>query len=361
MTPTKFVATVLVSFSLHAQLVAQETREPKTTESVPKPADDNFLAWPADADRVVCHVGGKDYSLRAVLSHIAERHYPPMLRLMETPAGISYLRSPRIAEWVRTFTDIKTLELEAASRGIDYEQVKETLGEALRRDFQVWLNDYTSRREREGAPIEFTQERVNLLLTDYQRDEGMRSEATGWLDVLIPTIAPDQNGDVREFYESHPEYFGGVLTIAQILVENRDPRTMQLLGEKQRQAAWAKVADIQSRLVEDGSNFEEVARLLSDDRRSARNGGRLDGVRRIDPRLPAILCRTAWGLKDGEVSAPFESQYGIHIVKRVSYRHLYYIVYNDKIAAEVAETMRRVQQEDLLFRARAKFNATLRY
>lgn len=357
MSSTKFASSTVAALCLVLAAPAQER-----DETTPKTAiGDTLLDWPADADRVVCHVGGKDFALRDVLTHMTERHYPPMLRLMETPAGLSYLRSPRIAEWIRTFADIKTLELEAAAKGFDYEQVRDTLGEALRRDFQVWLNDYTARRERDGAPVEFTQDRINLLLSDYQRDEGMRSEAQGWLDVLVPAIPPDQNGNVREFYESHPEYFGGVLAIAQILVENRDPRTLQLLDEKKREAAWAKVADIRQRLVADGSNFEEVARLLSDDRRSARNGGRLDGVRRIDPRLPAILCRTAWALKDGEISEPFESQYGIHIVKRHSYRHLYYIVYNDKIAAEVAETMRRVQQEDLLFGARTKFNATLRY
>ena len=87
----------------------------------------------------------------------------------------------------------------------------------------------------------------------------------------------------------------------------------------------------------------------------------MSGIQRFDPRLPASVCRVAWQLRDGEISEPFESPYGIHIVKRVGYRHLYYVLFTDRIKPEIAATMRRAAQEDMLFSARERQSVVLRY
>ncbi|MBI5852671.1 MAG: peptidyl-prolyl cis-trans isomerase [Planctomycetes bacterium] len=324
-------------------------------------APSSKLVWPKDQDRAVCTVAGRDYTLKQLLEHIAERHYPPMLKLMETASGRSYLESPRLAEWVRAFADSKALELEAADRGIGFDAARDALGEALKRSFEDWLKSYRERREREGAPLELTQERVNLLLTDHQRDEGLRTEVDGWLDALVPAIPLEAHGKLRDWYEDHPQYFGGVVNVAQILIEHRDPRTLELKVGTAQAEAQKKLADVRARIAPDGANFEEVARAHSDDRRTAREGGRLDGILRFDQRLPAALCRTAWRLKDGEVSEPFESPFGIHIVKRIGYTHRYYVIFTDQIKPEIAATMRKEQQEELLFGVRERRGVTLRY
>lgn len=336
-------------------------QDPATTTAPAAEPQPQKLAWPRDAERVVCIVAGREFTLKQLLEHLAERHYPPMLKLMETASGRSYLESPRIAEWVRAFADIKALELEAQQRDVGFDAARDALGDALKRDFEGWLESYRKRRERDGAPLELTQDRINLLLTDYQRDEGLRTEVAGWLDALVPAVPLEATGKLRDYYEAYPQYFGGVVNVAQILVEHRDPRTLELRTGKELEAAWAKLADIRARIAPDGSNFEELARAHSDDRRTAREGGRLDGIRRFDERLPAALCRTAWRLRDGEVSAPFESPYGIHLLKRIGYTHNYYVIFTDKLKPEIAATMRRQEQEDLLFTAREKHAVTLRY
>ena len=48
-------------------------------------------------------------------------------------------------------------------------------------------------------------------------------------------------------------------------------------------------ADIKARLKPDGSNFEEIARLYSDDTKTGKDGGILQGVHRYDDRLPDSL------------------------------------------------------------------------
>src|SRR5690606_38213946 len=128
-----------------------------------------------------------------------------------------------------------------------------------------------------------------------------------------------------------------------------------------RREALDRVGDLMERLAPDGSNFSDLARRFSDDRRTAREGGILRNVGRFDPRLPAAICRAAWALKDGEVSEPFESPYGIHIVKRLTFRMQFYVLFTDAAKPKIAELMRKAEQEDLLFETRERLAVELHY
>lgn len=361
---TIFAALAAATAVAFAGLAAQDPQPPAEETPEPVTQDDarpQKMAWPRDRERVVCRVAGKAHTLEDMMRHIDARHYPGMLKLLETPTGQAYFEHPIMASWVRQYADVVALEATARARGIAYEDAKETLGDTLKKSFEAYLEDYVARREREGRPVELTQDRINLLLTDYQRDRGLGIEVQGWLDHLVPNVPLDATARLRKFYEDHPQYFGGVVTISQILIKHRDPRTLELKTGKALEDAYAKLADVRARLKPDGSNFEAVARRFSDDRRTGREGGRMDGIRRFDERLPAALCRTAWKLADGEISEPFESPFGIHIVKRIGYRHQYYIIFNDQIRAAVSDAMRKKGQEDTLFGAREKYGVELRY
>ena len=330
-------------------------------EEAAAPATDGRLEWPRDAERVVCVVGGEEHTLRDVLQHIGERHYPGMVALMDEVTGQAYLGSPAAATWIRQYADVRALEMEARSRGADPEQAAPLLSAALKQGFERYLERYTAIREQRGRPVELTQERVDLLLTDYQRNEGLQTEVQGWLDFLVEEVDTDNVGQLRDYYNLHPQYFGGVLTIAQIMIRHRDPDTLQLLPRAERQEAFDKLAEVRSRLGADDASFEELARRYSDDRVTAARGGVMQGVERFDDRLPAALCRTAWSLKDGEVSEPIETPYGIHLIKRIGYRHLYYILFTERIYGDIANTIRRDRQESTLFEARERHGVTLRY
>lgn len=318
-----------------------------------------LLEYPRDEERAIAEVDGREITLEEMARHIEERHRPGFRQFLSSPAGNLYFQSPAIATWVRQYADIMALTSEARYRNLDLLAAEKHLAQALKQGFEVWLQSYVESRERQGRPVTLDQERIDRLLTDYQNDFGLESEVKGWLDFLVPDDASDV--EVRDYYRDNARIFGGRMTIAHILIYDRDPLTGILLDGEAKTRAEEKLQDVRARLREDGSNFEEVARLLSDDRRTAERGGLLANVARFDPYLPAALCRTGWYLPDGEVSQPFKSRYGTHIVKKISFEMNTFILWTEEIAPQVRETMRQHRQEDLLFEMRRKRRVELLY
>lgn len=73
-------------------------------------------------------------------------------------------------------------------------------------------------------------------------------------------------------------------------------------------------------LLKNGADFDDMARRESDDTGSARNGGNLDwfSTGRMVPEFEAA----SFALTNGEVSEPFSTAYGYHIVKRLDWKQI---------------------------------------
>ncbi len=84
--------------------------------------------------------------------------------------------------------------------------------------------------------------------------------------------------------------------------------------------AAKKKAEIDSigALLAAGADFEEIAKKESEDPGSQRNGGRLNwfGAGQMVPEFE----EAAFSLQNGEVTAPFKTSYGYHIVKRLDWK-----------------------------------------
>lgn len=84
------------------------------------------------------------------------------------------------------------------------------------------------------------------------------------------------------------------------------------------QEVYKERIDSIHKALKQGANFEQLASKLSDDKGSARNGGKLPvfGTGSMVQEFENV----AFGLtEDGEISKPFKSAYGWHIVKRNEY------------------------------------------
>lgn len=348
----------------HRLLIAALLATGITAQSTESPEDGptQKMRWPEDAQRRICRVGEVTYTLSDLIDHLTKRHWPPMREFVGTAAGKLYFDHPLLARWVRQFADVKTLEDEARRREIPQERIDEALDATFEQAFALALEQYRQERQNQGRPVELTPERVESRRAEFRRHFGLQTEVDGWLNALAPLTPAEADGLLREFYTENARIFGGVVDLAQILIQHRDPRTLELLRGPAREEALAKVEDVRTRLEADGSNFEEVARILSEDRRTASRGGVLNNVERFDQRLPAAICRTAWLMADGKFTGPIETPFGLVFVKRLAFRQQYYVpIFTEDFKPTVQAGKQRLEHEDLVFDLRDRLGVKLFY
>ena len=101
----------------------------------------------------------------------------------------------------------------------------------------------------------------------------------------------------------------GKISIAQILLAVPP-------GDSQQKTITKKLADSIYSVLQQGGNFAALAKQFSDDKTTFMNGGIMPefGTAKYDP----VFENHAFSLhKDEEISLPFETEFGYHIIKRV--------------------------------------------
>ena len=352
-TPLRPLVTCLCAAALSAQGPPSDTATPRE--------EPHFVVrrYPEDHNAAIAVVGQRTLTLGDLVDRIDVRHYPGFKKLLaEQPTFQAYLRSDLIAPWVRQLADLEALQQSLGDTYVDPVALEQAQSASLKGSFERWLGTYVENLRAQGRPTELTQARVDRLLADFQLKHGLAAELQGMLDHLEPDDYTRK--ELRDFFNANARYFGGQVTIAHILVQHRDAGTGILLKDEGIARANAKLADVRARLRPDGSNFEELARLFSDDVKTGRDGGVLHGVHRFDDRLPAALCREAWRLRDGEVSDEVvETQYGWHLVKRLDFAQQIFILFTDDAIPSIRLVMRRAMQEERLFGARERAGVRL--
>ena len=121
------------------------------------------------------------------------------------------------------------------------------------------------------------------------------------------TITPEE---VRTFFFSIPvderPIFGAELEVAQLVVEPE-------VTDKAKQDAVNRLKVIRTDIVDNGSSFATKAVLYSKDGTRSK-GGLIEGVRKDSP-MAKEFKDMAFSLQEGEVSEPFETEFGFHLLK----------------------------------------------
>ena len=119
-------------------------------------------------------------------------------------------------------------------------------------------------------------------------------------------ITPEE---VRQFYQNIPKderpVFGAEMEIAQIV---KSPKPT----EKEKQKVVDKLLKIKSDVEDNGSSFSVKAILYSEDPGSKADGGFYSITK--DTGFDKTFKDVAFSLKQGEISEPFESAFGYHII-----------------------------------------------
>lgn len=146
-------------------------------------------------------------------------------------------------------------------------------------------------------------------------------------------ITPEE---VRQFFYAIPEderpFFSAEVEVAQILIEPE-------ISEQVKQDVLDKLEQMREDVLENGSSFATKAVLYSKDPGSASRGGLYEGIKRNGP-MAKEFKDNAFSLLEGEISEPFETDFGYHILmvekirgQEVDVRHV--LLYPDVAQAAI--------------------------
>jgi len=120
-------------------------------------------------------------------------------------------------------------------------------------------------------------------------------------------ITPEE---VRAFFNKIPENerptFGTELKVAQIVSEPK-------VSDEENQKIIDRLKQFKADIIERGASFRSKAVLYSQDPGSASKGGKYT-LNRKQPKMVKEFRQVAFALQEGEVSEPFKTDFGYHII-----------------------------------------------
>jgi len=148
--------------------------------------------------------------------------------------------------------------------------------------------------------------------------------------------------EVRQFFNKIPKEqrptFGTELKVAQIVIKP-EPTKNEI------ENVINKLKSIKRDVEENGANFRSKALFNSDDPGSKKNGGALPPMNRSRPRMVKEFREVAFSLQEGEISEPFKTEYGYHIILLEKIRGQEYDVRHILMIPEVAESSIRAAKQ----------------
>jgi len=144
--------------------------------------------------------------------------------------------------------------------------------------------------------------RTELFELTKQRQLAQRMQQKIIEDV---TITPEE---VKQYYDNMEEkpVFGTEVELSQIVIEPEVP-------EEERQKVIDRLNEFKADVEDNGASFATKAVLYSDDPGTAPGGGKITMTRK--DQFVKEFKDVAFSLQEGEVSEPFETIFGYHIIK----------------------------------------------
>lgn len=175
-----------------------------------------------------------------------------------------------------------------------------------------------------GKPLE----QIRAELRDQVREQMIVSKMEGTITEGL-TVTPSE---VKRFYNRIPKdslpYFSASVEVAQIV-------KIAESSASQKQVAKNQLLDIRTRIMS-GEDFTTLAKKYSDDPSVVGNGGDMGwvGRGRMVPEFEAM----AFKLKPNEISMPFESDFGFHVMQLLERRgneyHARHVLISPKPSAD---------------------------
>lgn len=149
--------------------------------------------------------------------------------------------------------------------------------------------------------------------------------------------------EVRTFFNKIPKEerprFGTELKVAQIVAEPK-------VSDKEKQRIIDRLKGFKADVVENGASFKSKVVLYGEDPGIKQSGYKyvLD---RKKPRMVKEFRQVAFSLQEGEVSDPFETEFGFHIIQLQKIRGQQYVVSHVLLIPKVSVEAEKEAQERL--------------
>ncbi|HRB30079.1 MAG TPA: peptidylprolyl isomerase [Ferruginibacter sp.] len=247
------------------------------------------------ADKIVAVVGDK-----IILKSDIDNSLADMMRQgVELPPNAKCLT-------LEQMMGVKALVLQAEkdSLPVSDEEVETDIENRIR----YFINAYGSKDELERVAGKSV----------YQLKEDMRGPikdqkmATTMRDKVVSGIKITPN-EVKAYFDKIPAdslaYYEAEVEIGQIIMYPKASRDAE-------EYALSQLVDIKNQ-IEGGKDFRSMAMLYSDDPSAKQNGGQFE-VNRTQKDFDPIWMAKAFALKEGQISSPFKTRFGYHIVQMLS-------------------------------------------
>lgn len=208
-------------------------------------------------------------------------------------------------EMCRVFEDLLMEKLLLHQAALDSVEVGDDEVQAnIDRRIQVFIQQIGSQAKLEqyyGKSVLEIREEMAPLIKNQLTAQRMLQEINGGVE-----ITPSE---VREFFDGIPK---DSLPLINAEMEYAEIVVFPEVSNEAKQDAINKLKEIKER-IQNGSSFSTMAVLYSEDPGSSRNGGEYKGIKR--GQFVKEFEAVAFNLALNEISDPFKSEYGYHIVQ----------------------------------------------
>ncbi|PNQ73300.1 peptidylprolyl isomerase [Hanstruepera neustonica] len=150
--------------------------------------------------------------------------------------------------------------------------------------------------------------------------------------------------EVRQFFNNIPKderpTFGTELKVSRIVIEPQ-------VSEEEKQRVIDQLKQFKADVLENGASFRSKVVLYSDDKASIPQGG-LYTLNRKQPRMVKEFREVAFSLQEGEISDPFETDFGYHIIYLEKVRGQEYDVRHILLIPKVSDDAVKEAREKLV-------------
>ena len=168
--------------------------------------------------------------------------------------------------------------------------------------------------------------------------------------------------EVRQFFNKIPKEerptFGTELKVSQIIIEPK-------ISEENKQKVIDRLNQFRTDVIDNGASFRSKVVLYTDDQASISTGG-LYTLNRKRPMMVKEFREVAFTLQEGEISEPFETDFGYHIIYLEKIRGQEYDVRHillipdvsqsaiDEAKAKIENIRKRIVARDISFQDAAR-------